>query len=130
MEGHGSLELWDSQRDEQASSLILIIFWIRTLHMKKLYICTHGNCNEKYSRMPDLRLHYFGAHQVQIGARRCERAVRGFPKSDKRDIYEKKCMWTLVMGPCYDGSASTDDPRRHQEMNWDRIRYHSFTCYL
>jgi hypothetical protein len=70
---------------------VSISFRIET---KKIYICTHGYCNKKYSRMPDLRCHYRGAHLddrfFKCRARGCERAVRGFPRRDKRDAHEQK----------------------------------------
>ena len=61
---------------------------------KRVYICTHTGCNKKYSRMPDLRRHYRGSHledrRFNCRALGCERAIRGFPRRDKRDVHEKK----------------------------------------
>jgi hypothetical protein len=64
------------------------------IETKRVYICTHGDCNKKYSRMPDLRRHYRGSHlddrRFKCRALGCERATRGFPRRDKRDDHEKK----------------------------------------
>jgi hypothetical protein len=61
---------------------------------KTVYICTRDNCNKRYSRLQDLRRHCRGFHlqdhQFKCRALGCERAVRGFPRKDKRDIHEKK----------------------------------------
>jgi len=61
---------------------------------KTVYVCTYGDCNKKYSRMPDLRRHYRGSHledrRFKCRALGCERAIRGFPRRDKRDTHEKK----------------------------------------
>lgn len=61
---------------------------------KTVYVCTYSDCNKKYSRMPDLRRHYRGSHledrRFKCRALGCERAIRGFPRRDKRDIHEKK----------------------------------------
>jgi hypothetical protein len=61
---------------------------------KKVYICCHGDCNKKYSRMPDLCRHHRGVHQndrrFKCRVFACEPAIRGFPRRDKRDAHEKK----------------------------------------
>jgi hypothetical protein len=61
---------------------------------KRVYVCMHTGCNKKYSRMPDLRRHFRGSHlqdrRFKCRAPGCERAVRGFPRRDKRDVHEKK----------------------------------------
>jgi uncharacterized Zn-finger protein len=69
---------------------------------KIVYVCTHENCNKKYSRMPDLRRHYRGAHQddrrFKCRALGCERAVRGFPRRNKRDIHEQRMHMDIGNG--------------------------------
>lgn len=61
---------------------------------KTVYVCTRDNCNKRYSRLQDLRRHCRGLHlhdhQFKCRALGCERAVRGFPRKDKRDTHEKK----------------------------------------
>lgn len=61
---------------------------------KTVYVCTRDNCNKRYSRLQDLHRHCRGFHlhdhQFKCRALGCERAVRGFPRKDKRDTHEKK----------------------------------------
>jgi hypothetical protein len=61
---------------------------------RRVYVCTHEDCDKKYSRMLDLRRHDREAHQddrrFKCRALGYERAVRGFPRRDKRDIHERK----------------------------------------
>jgi hypothetical protein len=72
------------------------------IETKTVYVCTYGDCNRKYSRMPDLRRHYRGSHledrRFKCRALGCERAVRGFPRRDKRDVHEKKMHIDIGVG--------------------------------
>ena len=58
---------------------------------KKVYVCTHGACYKTCSRMPDVRRHHRGAHQddrrFTCRALGCERAIRDFPRMDKRNAH-------------------------------------------
>lgn len=60
---------------------------------KQIFVCTHGICNKRYARLTDLKRHHRGAHegndQFKCRARGCSRAIRGFPRRDKRDSHEK-----------------------------------------
>ena len=79
--------------DELKSPLAAADISFRT-ETKTVYVCTYGYCNKKYSRMPDLRRHYRGSHLEErrfiCRALGCERAIRGFPRRDKRDTHEKE----------------------------------------
>jgi hypothetical protein len=61
---------------------------------KKVFICTYENCNKQYSRKPDLHRHHRGVHlqdqRFKCRVNSCERAIRGFPRRDKRDMHERK----------------------------------------
>ena len=74
-----------------ASDTNVIPFRIET---KRVYICTHQDCNRKYGRLPELRRHQRGAHlddrRWKCRSTGCERATRGFARRDKRDDHERK----------------------------------------
>jgi hypothetical protein len=61
---------------------------------KTFFVCTEHNCNKRFSRLPDLHRHHRGTHQdlrpFRCRALGCERAERGFPRRDKRDVHERK----------------------------------------
>ena len=63
------------------------------IETKQVFACTYGACNNKYTRLQDLRRHHRGAHQgnhqFKCRASKCERAIRGFSRRDKRDSHEK-----------------------------------------
>lgn len=64
------------------------------IETKKVFICTHQNCDKKYSRLPDLHRHHRGAHlgnqQFKCRKIECGRAIRGFTRRDKRDTHERR----------------------------------------
>ena len=61
--------------------------------MKPAYECTFPGCNKQYARVADLQRHYRGSHNglkpFKCRFEGCERAVRGFPRKDKRDDHER-----------------------------------------
>jgi hypothetical protein len=63
------------------------------IETKRVFVCAYGTCNKRYARMPDLRRHHRGTHQgndqFKCRASGCTRAIRGFPRRDKRDSHEK-----------------------------------------
>lgn len=61
---------------------------------KKTYVCTYHHCNERFTRIYDLHRHHRGVHEGEANFRcrytGCLRAVKAFPRKDKRNEHERK----------------------------------------
>jgi hypothetical protein len=61
---------------------------------KTVFICAYGNCNKEFGRKPELYRHHRSVHKTERPYKcrdtGCLRAVRGFPRADKRDDHERK----------------------------------------
>lgn len=72
------------------------------IETKKIFVCTYNDCNKRCSRVADLYRHHREAHlhneQFKCRAIGCNRAVRGFPRREKRDTHEKKMHILLCDG--------------------------------
>lgn len=64
------------------------------------YICTFQHCNKQFTRIYDLHRHHRGIHEgkAKFPCRfaGCSRAVKAFPRKDKRDEHERKIHGRVI----------------------------------